>query len=65
MTRRRAIFAQPAEPVSAPVMERPQRKPMPGHWKQRVKLAQHLGATVTKDAEARVYLREHGYGDIL
>lgn len=55
--RRRMIFAQPA----APVME---RKPMPGHWKQRVKLAQDMGADVTKDAEARAYLRRHGYGDV-
>ena len=56
MSRRRAIFAQPAAPVA--VME---RKTMPGHWKQRVKMAQDMGADVTKDADARVYLRRHGY----
>ena len=64
MTRRRVIFAQPAYPVSAPVMERPQRKAMPSHWKQRVKLAQDLGAAVSKDSDAKAALQELGYGDI-
>lgn len=60
MTRRRAIFANP-DPAPVAVLE---RKLMPGHWKQRVKLAQDMGADVTRDAEAQAFLRRHGYGDL-
>jgi hypothetical protein len=62
MTRRRTIFAQPG---SVQVMERSiPVKAMPGHWKQRVKEANKLGADVSSDADAKAYLRERGYGDI-
>ena len=59
MSRRRTLFAQSNE---LPVIEA--QKPLPGHWKQRVKLAQDMGADVTTDAEATAYLRRHGYGDV-
>jgi hypothetical protein len=58
MSRRRAIFAVHPQ-ADAPVME---RKPMPGHWKQRVKLAQDMGGDVTTDDAAKAYLKERGYG---
>lgn len=57
--RRRTIFAQPG---NVQVMDRPAAAlVMPGHWKQREKLARELGADVTCDADAKAFLKERGY----
>ena len=63
MSRRRKIFAQPAQAEAAP---QPQASAIPAwrdlHWKKQVKLAQDMGADVVTALEARDWLETH-HGD--